>query len=200
MAQDGRPCELKVYGRGKTFDSLARKYGLGIPTRAVLDELIRAGSIELLPNQKVRAKTSTPVERDMSVSAIKSFGDRATELLSTMLLNMQRPERQILLLTCLRHQSDVVRLQYFRESFRLKFRLFWPIFTESRRTGRLVATTGSRQMGRWVAITESRRTGRWAATTGSRRTAKWAAITGSRRTGRLAATELTHGYLPSGPK
>ena len=89
---NGQPAELIMYGRGATFETLAKKYGRGIPPRAVLDELIRAGAIELLASQKIRAKTSIAVERGISARVIKAFGERATELLSTMLLNMRRPE------------------------------------------------------------------------------------------------------------
>jgi len=89
---NGQPADLKMYGRGATFETLAKKYGLGIPTRAVLDELIRTGAIELLAAQKIRAKASMAVERGMSARVIKVFGDRATELLSSMLLNMRQPE------------------------------------------------------------------------------------------------------------
>jgi Family of unknown function (DUF6502) len=88
---DGQPADLALYGRKASFESLARKYGLGIPTRAVLDELVRAGAIELLSGQKIRAKMAMAVERGMSPRVIKAFGDRGSELLSTMLLNMRQP-------------------------------------------------------------------------------------------------------------
>jgi hypothetical protein len=89
---DGQPAELHMYGRGVTFETLARKYGRGIPTRAVLDELIRSGAVELVDAQKIRAKATIAVERGMSTRAVKAFGDRASELLSTMLLNMRQPD------------------------------------------------------------------------------------------------------------
>jgi hypothetical protein len=89
---DGQPAELHMYGRGITFETLARKYGRGIPTRAVLDELIRAGAVEIVHVQKIRAKATIAVERGMSAQAVKAFGDRASELLSTMLLNMRQPD------------------------------------------------------------------------------------------------------------
>lgn len=89
---DGQPAELHMYGRGVTFETLARKYGRGIPTRAVLDELIRAGAVEILDAQKIRAKATIAVERGISERVVKAFGDRASELLSTMLLNMRQPE------------------------------------------------------------------------------------------------------------
>ncbi len=89
---NGQPVDLKLYGRGATFEALANKYGRGIPTRALLDELVETGAIELLAMQKVRAKAAVAVERGMSARMVKLFGDRATELLSTMLLNMRQPE------------------------------------------------------------------------------------------------------------
>jgi hypothetical protein len=89
---NGQPADLKLYGRGATFEALAKRYGRGIPTRAVLDELIRVGAIELLPTQKIRAKSPMTVDRGMSTRVIRAFGDRASELFSTMLSNMRKPE------------------------------------------------------------------------------------------------------------
>jgi hypothetical protein len=88
----GKPADLQIYGRGATFESLVRKYGRGIPTRAMLDELTRAGAAEVLSPRLVRAKTSVVVERGITSRGIRSFGDRATELLSTMLQNMRDPK------------------------------------------------------------------------------------------------------------
>jgi hypothetical protein len=90
---NGQPADLNIFGRGASFDVLAKKYGRGIPTRAVLDELLRSGAIELLSqSQRVRAKTSMAVDRGISSRVVKAFGDHATELLSTMLLNMRQPD------------------------------------------------------------------------------------------------------------
>jgi len=89
---NGQPADLKLYGRGATFESLVRTHGRGIPTRAVLDELIRTRAVEVLSSQKIRAKASVAVDRGISPQVIKVFGDRATELLSTMLSNMREPE------------------------------------------------------------------------------------------------------------
>jgi DNA-binding phage protein len=88
----GKPADLKIYGRGATFDALVRNHGRGIPTRAMLDELTRAGAAEVLSSQLVRVKTSVAVDRGVTPRAIKSFGERANELLSTMLQNMRNPE------------------------------------------------------------------------------------------------------------
>ena len=89
---NGQPAELKLYGRGATFESLVKRHGRGIPTRAVLDELLRTRAVEVLPSQRIRAKASMAVDRGISAEVIRAFGDRATELLSTMLLNMRRTD------------------------------------------------------------------------------------------------------------
>ena len=96
---NGQPAALKIYGRGGTFESLVRSYGRGIPPRAVLDELLRSGAVEVLPGQRVRARASLSVHRGLSPQAIKAFGDRTSDLLSTMLSNMRTPETPLFLAT-----------------------------------------------------------------------------------------------------
>ena len=88
----GKPADLKIYGRGATFDALVRSYGRGIPTRAMLDELTRGGAVEVLSSRLIRARTSVVVDRGVTLQAIQSFGERATDLLSTMLQNMRTPD------------------------------------------------------------------------------------------------------------
>lgn len=89
---NGQPAQLKLYGRGATFESLVKAHGRGIPTRAMLDELIRTDAVDVLPSQRICARTSLSMNRGISHQMIKAFGDRATELLSTMLTNMRDPE------------------------------------------------------------------------------------------------------------
>ena len=86
---NGQPADLRLYGRGATFESLVKTYGRGIPTRALLDELVRTRAAEVLPSQKIRAKTSFAIDRGINTQAIKALGDRATELVSTLLSNMK---------------------------------------------------------------------------------------------------------------
>ena len=88
----GKPADLKIYGRGATFETLVKNHGRGIPTRAVLDELISAGAAEVQSTGLLRVKTSIAVDRGLTPRVIRSFGERATELLSTMLQNMRDPE------------------------------------------------------------------------------------------------------------
>jgi hypothetical protein len=89
---NGQPADLRIYGRGATFEKLVKGYGGGIPIRAMLDELTRTGAIEIKSPQLVRLKSLVAIERGVTPQVIKAFGDRTTELISTLLQNMRHPE------------------------------------------------------------------------------------------------------------
>jgi hypothetical protein len=91
----GQPADLKIYGRGATFETLVKKHGRGIPTRAMLDELTRTGAIVVNSSQRVQLKSTVAVELGYTPQVVNAFGDRATELLSTLLQNMRNPEESM---------------------------------------------------------------------------------------------------------
>jgi len=117
---NGQPADLKVFGRGATFEALAKSQGRGLPMRAMLDELVRIGAVELLPSQRVRAKTSVAIDRGTSPRAIKAFGDRASELLSTLLQNMRSPENPRFVANVERSNVPPNELPLFRKELSTK--------------------------------------------------------------------------------
>ncbi len=88
----GQPVLLRIFGPNPSFDALVKRQGGGIPTRALLDELVRTGSVEIVGALHVRAKSFFAADRGLSPGAIKAFGDRGAELLATMLAKMRDPE------------------------------------------------------------------------------------------------------------
>jgi hypothetical protein len=88
----GQPLLLKIFGPNPSFDALVKDHGGGIPTRALLDELVRTGSVEIVGAVHVRAKSFFAADRGLSPGAIKAFGDRGAELLATMLAKMRDPD------------------------------------------------------------------------------------------------------------
>jgi Family of unknown function (DUF6502) len=86
----GRAAQLKIYGRGATFDSLVRSYGRGIPTRAMLDELIRTGAIDVRPSMKIRMNASVSIKPGITQRSVETLGHRAAEVFSGMLSSMTR--------------------------------------------------------------------------------------------------------------
>jgi len=87
----GQAPDLKIYGSGHTFETLAKKYARGIPVRALLDELVRSGNIELLETDLGPKRVRIAKDRGKNVRVVKSFEEESAELLSSMLLNMQKP-------------------------------------------------------------------------------------------------------------
>jgi Family of unknown function (DUF6502) len=89
----GRPMDLPIFGKGASFESLAKKYARSAPVRALVDELVRIQAVEILPNQRIRAKTKVAVFRGMNIGTLESLYQRTTELISTIAHNVRNPDR-----------------------------------------------------------------------------------------------------------
>ena len=87
LTADHRPRVLKIFGGGRTFESLVRIYGQGIPVRAILDELTRVGAIQLTASsQKILPKMTVPINPSTTHKKIRNF-DTATEKLFSDLMS-----------------------------------------------------------------------------------------------------------------
>ena len=76
-----RPRNLKIFGVGPTFESLVRKYGQGIPVRAVLDELKHVGAIQLLASsQKIIPKMSLAINPRITYKKIRDLDATTDDL------------------------------------------------------------------------------------------------------------------------
>jgi Family of unknown function (DUF6502) len=80
LTAQGRPAELKLYGRGSTFESLVNQYGRGIPVRAIFDELQRIGAIEQTSLPGIYPRMSVPVDRRITPKMIRELKRAATHL------------------------------------------------------------------------------------------------------------------------
>ena len=68
-----RPRDLKIFGRGSTFESLVSAYGRGIPIRAILDELKRVGAIQFTSSQKIRPKMPLAINSQITHKKIRDI-------------------------------------------------------------------------------------------------------------------------------
>jgi hypothetical protein len=76
-----RPRNLKIFGVGPTFESLVRKYGQGIPVRAVLDELKHVGAIQLLASsQKIIPRMSLAINPRITYKKIRDLDATTDDL------------------------------------------------------------------------------------------------------------------------
>ncbi len=89
---NGQPATLKIYGEGVSFDALVKAHGRGLPTRAMLDELVRAQAVTLMSAQRVRVKALAKAKAGVNAQSVKVFGERAEQVLATMLEILRDPE------------------------------------------------------------------------------------------------------------
>jgi Family of unknown function (DUF6502) len=116
MTANRQPAELKIYGRGATFESLVREHGRGIPIRAILDEMVRSGVIEMRGSQGICPKKSVASAPRITVQSIKSFADRASEFLSVTLENLRRPDSTVFIKSTTRTKLAPSSVPIFRRN------------------------------------------------------------------------------------
>ncbi len=119
-----RPADLKIYGRGATFESLVREHGRGIPIRAILDEMMRSGAIEMRGSQEIRPTKSVTIGPRITPQSIQSFADRAAKLFSVTLENLRHPDSSVFIESAARTKispSSIPRIskRSFRKSRRI---------------------------------------------------------------------------------
>ncbi len=89
--QDGttQPRPLAMEDSAAGFPALVRRYGGDVPPRAVLDELIRVGAAELLPDGRARltARSYLPARDD--AAKIEILGTDVSYLLETIYHNLE---------------------------------------------------------------------------------------------------------------
>jgi hypothetical protein len=86
---DGDPAVLPIFGRRKSFEQLVSTHSGGIPVRAMLDQLTQISAVEILPGQRVKAKSRVPIFKGMTCSAIANIGERTGDLLGTLKSNLR---------------------------------------------------------------------------------------------------------------
>ena len=95
IAANGDPAVLPIFGKRRSFERLVLLTGGGIPVRAMLDQLSRVDAIEILPGQRVRAKSRVPVFTGLSGAAIARIGERGADLIETLKSNLRKSSRPL---------------------------------------------------------------------------------------------------------
>ena len=75
-----------------SFARLVREIGVDIPVRSVLDELLRQGTVELLPNGDVTAVREANIPQDDIEAKLTLLGADPGELFTTIVHNIENPE------------------------------------------------------------------------------------------------------------
>jgi hypothetical protein len=84
----GEPMILPLEGEGATFTRLVNSYGGDIPVRAVLDELLRVGTVERLDDGRIKLLQRAYVPNSSAVDKLHILGSDAALLIATIEHNL----------------------------------------------------------------------------------------------------------------
>jgi len=87
--RDGAPRALLADDRAGGFVDLVRRYGGDVPPRAVLDELLRVGSVERTDEGKIRLLARVYIPRASDIGKITILGADVSYLIDTIDHNLQ---------------------------------------------------------------------------------------------------------------
>ena len=85
----GSPRALPFEGKGASFSALVRRYSGDVPPRAILDELLRVGSVTVDAKHRVSLKTRAYVPAEAESGKLAILGADVADLISTIDHNLQ---------------------------------------------------------------------------------------------------------------
>lgn len=87
--REGRPIPLAWQGGAGSFGRLVRQYSGDVPARAMLDELLRVGAVERLPDGRVRLLSRGYVPQLSEVDKLNILGADVADLIGTIDHNLE---------------------------------------------------------------------------------------------------------------
>lgn len=90
----GHPDPLRMEGKRASFSALVKRYSGDIPVRALLDELLRAGAVKQLKDERICLLARGYIPRKGPVEKLKVLGNDTADLIETIDHNVyQKPTR-----------------------------------------------------------------------------------------------------------
>jgi len=88
----GNPAELPFEGGAGAFRKLVKTYSGDAPARAVLDELLRVGTVQRMPDGKIRLLERSYIPKTGEIDKIGILGVDASDLIATIDHNIRHPD------------------------------------------------------------------------------------------------------------
>jgi hypothetical protein len=114
LDSSGKPRDLPERDQEPSFYSLATAYLPGAAPGVVLEELRRAGLVQLLAEHRVRVRSRAFRTQGISVGTVGEMGSRARELLETLRHNLRDPAAPLFCETAQVFNIDASRLSAVR--------------------------------------------------------------------------------------
>jgi uncharacterized protein DUF6502 len=115
LDSSGKPRDLSKREPEPSFFTLASIYAPGVAPGVVLQELCRAGVVQLLSEERVRVRSRTFRVHGVNASGMSELGSRSRELLETLIHNLREPDERILCDSMPSIEVDAVRVPAFRD-------------------------------------------------------------------------------------
>lgn len=80
----GQPADLPIEGDGASFSELVKLYSGDVPARAILDELVRVGAIERLPDARIRLVTRAYLPKTEEDDKLSILGSDVRDIIRTI--------------------------------------------------------------------------------------------------------------------
>jgi hypothetical protein len=115
LTMNGDPAVLPIFGKRRSFEQLVSTHSRGTPVRAMLDELTQMDAVELLDDQRVKAKSCVPVvSTDVTSDAIAVIGERTRDLLDTLRSNLRSKSIPLFEGTAVLDEADIDMVSLLR--------------------------------------------------------------------------------------
>ena len=88
----GNPAELPFEGGAASFGKLVKAYSGDAPARAVLDELLRVGTVQRIQDGKIRLLERSYIPKTGEIDKIGILGVDTSDLIATIGNNIRRPD------------------------------------------------------------------------------------------------------------
>ncbi len=92
----GNPGDLPLEGKGATFAALVKEFGGDVPARAMLDELMRVGTVERLDDDRVRLLKRAYLPQRDDVVKLAILGSDVRLLIATIEHNLRHSGNELL--------------------------------------------------------------------------------------------------------
>ncbi len=115
LDSNGKPRDLSKRVPEPSFFTLASTYVPGAAPGVVLQELHRAGVVQLLSEDRVRVRSRTFRVHGVNASGMSELGSRGRELLETLVRNLRDPNARILCDSMPSIEVDALRVPAIRD-------------------------------------------------------------------------------------
>jgi Family of unknown function (DUF6502) len=115
LDSSGKPRDLSERDQEPSFHSLALTYVPGAAPSMVLEELRRAGLVQMLSEHRVRVRSRSFRLQGLNATNIDELGNRAHELLETLTHNLRQPEARLFCESMASIDVDASRVPFVRD-------------------------------------------------------------------------------------